>query len=93
MKLALFGLGKMGLNMARRLCRGAIAVVGYNRLQTIEQSIAVPVMTYVLFVRFTSQDQKGYGNGLLAMMRNVFGGHAIIHNDNAANDAQGGGNA
>lgn len=35
MKLALFGLGKMGANMARRLCWGGIEVVGYNRSQTI----------------------------------------------------------
>ncbi len=31
MRLALIGLGKMGANMARRLCRGGIEVVGYNR--------------------------------------------------------------
>ncbi len=31
MKLAMIGLGKMGGNMARRLCRGGISVVGYNR--------------------------------------------------------------
>ncbi len=31
MKLAIIGLGKMGGNMTRRLCRGGIEVVGYNR--------------------------------------------------------------
>ncbi len=31
MRIALIGLGKMGANMARRLCRGGIEVVGYNR--------------------------------------------------------------
>lgn len=31
MKLAIVGPGKMGANMARRLCRGGVALVGYNR--------------------------------------------------------------
>ena len=31
MRLAMIGLGKMGGNMARRLCRGGIEVVGYDR--------------------------------------------------------------
>jgi 6-phosphogluconate dehydrogenase len=31
MKLAMIGLGKMGGNMVRRLCRGGIEVVGYDR--------------------------------------------------------------
>ncbi len=31
MRIALIGLGKMGANMARRLSRGGIEVVGYNR--------------------------------------------------------------
>lgn len=40
MRLALFGLGKMGANMARRLCRGGIEVVGYNRSPEITQTLA-----------------------------------------------------
>ena len=31
MQLGLIGLGKMGANMARRLCRKGIEVVGYDR--------------------------------------------------------------
>ncbi|MEJ2566159.1 MAG: decarboxylating 6-phosphogluconate dehydrogenase [Gammaproteobacteria bacterium] len=31
MRMLMMGLGKMGANMARRLCRGGIEVVGYNR--------------------------------------------------------------
>ncbi len=40
MRLAMIGLGKMGGNMVRRLCRGGIEVVGYNRSQEIVQSLA-----------------------------------------------------
>jgi len=39
MQIALFGLGKMGANMARRLCRGGIQVVGYNRSPDIVQAL------------------------------------------------------
>lgn len=40
MRIALFGLGKMGANMARRLRRGGIEVVGFNRSQDIVQTLA-----------------------------------------------------
>ena len=40
MRMALIGLGKMGGNMARRLCRGGIEVVGYNRSQEIVKTLA-----------------------------------------------------
>jgi 6-phosphogluconate dehydrogenase len=28
-------------------------------------------------MRFSSQDKEGYGNKMLSMMRNAFGGHLI----------------
>ena len=40
MRMAMVGLGKMGANMARRLCRGGIEVVGYNRSPQIVQTLA-----------------------------------------------------
>ena len=40
MRLAMIGLGKMGANMARRLCRHGIEVVGYNRSPQITQTLA-----------------------------------------------------
>ncbi len=40
MRIALIGLGKMGANMARRLRRGGIEVVGYNRSDDITQQLA-----------------------------------------------------
>ncbi len=39
MKLAMIGLGKMGGNMVRRLRRGGIEVVGYNRSPEIVQTL------------------------------------------------------
>ena len=40
MKLAMFGLGRMGSNMARRLLRGGIGVVGWNRSRGILDTLA-----------------------------------------------------
>jgi len=40
MRLAMIGLGRMGGNMARRLCRGGIEVVGYNRTRKVTDEIA-----------------------------------------------------
>jgi len=40
MRMAMVGLGKMGGNMARRLCRGGIEVVGYNRSSEIVKTLA-----------------------------------------------------
>lgn len=40
MRLAILGLGRMGANMARRMVRGGIEVVGYNRSQGIVQELA-----------------------------------------------------
>lgn len=40
MQVAIIGLGKMGANMARRLCRARHQVIGYNRSPEIVQELA-----------------------------------------------------
>ncbi|MFZ5621724.1 MAG: phosphogluconate dehydrogenase (NAD(+)-dependent, decarboxylating) [Pseudomonadota bacterium] len=40
MRMAMIGLGRMGANMARRLCRGGIEVVGYNRSPEVVDELA-----------------------------------------------------
>jgi len=45
--------------------------------EAIDQGVSAPVMTLALFARFASQDAEGYGNRLLSMMRNAFGGHVV----------------
>ncbi len=45
------------------------------------QGTPAPVLALALHMRFASQDQAGYGNRLLAMMRNAFGGHAVTKKD------------
>ena len=40
MRLAMLGLGRMGGNMARRLLRGAVEVVGYNRSPAMVEELA-----------------------------------------------------
>ena len=45
--------------------------------ESIDQGIATPVLTLALHMRFASQDNRGYGNRMLSMMRNAFGGHFV----------------
>ena len=45
--------------------------------EAIDLGVSAPVMTLALQMRFASQDKEGYGNRLLSLMRNAFGGHAI----------------
>lgn len=45
--------------------------------EAIDLGVAAPVISLALAMRFASQDQRGYANRLLAMMRNAFGGHAV----------------
>jgi 6-phosphogluconate dehydrogenase len=43
----------------------------------VEQNMAAPVITLSLLQRFLSQDEEGFSNKLLAVLRNKFGGHDI----------------
>ncbi|MBD3671019.1 MAG: decarboxylating 6-phosphogluconate dehydrogenase [Gammaproteobacteria bacterium] len=45
--------------------------------ESIEQGVAAPVLALALQMRFASQNEEAYGNRVLAMMRNAFGGHAL----------------
>ena len=49
----------------------------WTAVEAIDQGQALPVISMALAMRFASQDQEGYANRLLAMMRNAFGGHAV----------------
>jgi len=49
----------------------------WTAIEAIEQGVSAPVMTLALQMRFSSQDAEGYGNRLLSVMRNAFGGHAM----------------
>ena len=46
-------------------------------LEGVEQNMAAPVITLSLLQRFLSQDEEGFSNKLLAVLRNKFGGHDI----------------
>jgi 6-phosphogluconate dehydrogenase len=47
-------------------------------LESVDQGTPAPVITLALAMRFASQGQSDYANRLLAMMRNAFGGHAVV---------------
>lgn len=48
-------------------------------VEAVDQGVAAPVLTLALQMRFTSQNETGYGYRLLSAMRNAFGGHAVKH--------------
>ncbi|HHO69946.1 MAG TPA: decarboxylating 6-phosphogluconate dehydrogenase [Halothiobacillus sp.] len=50
--------------------------------EAIDLGVAAPVITLALQMRLDSQDAEGYGNRVLSVMRNAFGGHAIVPSDN-----------
>jgi len=47
----------------------------WTMLEAIDQGVAAPVISLALQMRFASQDQFGFGNRILSVMRNAFGGH------------------
>jgi 6-phosphogluconate dehydrogenase len=44
----------------------------------IEESVPAPVITTSLFARFRSRMEDTFADKMLAMMRNQFGGHAVV---------------
>ena len=48
-------------------------------IEAVDQGVAAPVLTLALQMRFSSQNETGYGYRLLSTMRNAFGGHAMKH--------------
>lgn len=49
----------------------------WTAIEAVEQGVAAPVMTTALYMRFVSQDERGYPFRMLSMMRNAFGGHKM----------------
>ncbi len=45
--------------------------------ESIAQGVPAPVLAMALYMRFASQDNEGYANRMLSMMRKAFGGHTI----------------
>ena len=50
----------------------------WTALEAVEQGIPAPVMSLALMMRFASQGRSDYADKLLAMMRQRFGGHAVV---------------
>jgi 6-phosphogluconate dehydrogenase len=59
----------------------------WTALESVEQGVPTPVMTLALMMRYATQGANDYPARLLAMMRNAFGGHAVL---GAAKDDFGG---
>jgi 6-phosphogluconate dehydrogenase len=50
----------------------------WTAAEAIEQGIPAPVLSLALAMRFASQGKAAYTDRILAMMRNRFGGHAVV---------------
>jgi 6-phosphogluconate dehydrogenase len=44
----------------------------------IDESVPAPIITHSLFARFRSRMEDTFADKMLAMMRNQFGGHAVV---------------
>ena len=53
----------------------------WTAIEAIDQGVPAPVMTQAIIARFESQGGGDYTAKLLASMRNAFGGHAVLPND------------
>jgi len=49
----------------------------WTAVEGVELGVPTPVMSLALMMRFASQGRGDYGDRLLAMMRQAFGGHAV----------------
>jgi 6-phosphogluconate dehydrogenase len=50
----------------------------------IEEAVPAPVIAASLFARFRSREADSFADRMLAMMRNEFGGHAVVSSEAAA---------
>ncbi len=53
----------------------------------IDEAVPIPIIAESLFARFRSRMENTFGDRMLAMMRNQFGGHAVVR-DAGAESAQ-----
>jgi 6-phosphogluconate dehydrogenase len=49
----------------------------------IERAVPMPAITSALYTRFATRDVHAFGPRLLAALRNQFGGHAVLKDDEA----------
>jgi 6-phosphogluconate dehydrogenase len=49
----------------------------------VDRAVPLPVITAALFHRFETRDVNAFAPRLLAALRNQFGGHAVLIDDQA----------
>jgi len=73
MKLAMIGLGKMGMNMARRLMPDSHEIIAYDLSKEAVQEITAEGATGA-----ASLQQVPFTDRVLSALRREFGGHAVV---------------
>lgn len=85
MDSGIVGLGRMGGNMARRLTRSGVRVVGFDPDPRVRAALAAEgtieaadtAIALALMSRFDSQGKADFVHQMLAMMRTGSGGHPV----------------
>ncbi len=79
MELGMIGLGRMGINMVRRLLRAGrvsdSAEVRWMIVVAIDESVSAPVLSAALYERFSSRSEGNFAGKVLSALRYQFGGH------------------
>jgi 6-phosphogluconate dehydrogenase len=68
--------------------QGVVADSGEGRWtgqDAVDRAVPLPVITTALYTRFATRDINAFAPRLLAALRNQFGGHAVLINDEAHN--------
>jgi 6-phosphogluconate dehydrogenase len=52
--------------------------------EAMDLSVPVPALVLALMARYQSRQPDGFGNKVIAALRNEFGGHAVKREDQAA---------
>jgi 6-phosphogluconate dehydrogenase len=81
-EIGLIGLGKLGMNVVRRLeqFKGYVQDSGESRwmiANPIEKEVPVPTLTTALFTRVRPRQIGPYPEKILAALRNGFDGYAV----------------
>jgi 6-phosphogluconate dehydrogenase (decarboxylating) len=79
MEMGMVGLGRTGGNMVLRLLKKGHRPIACDRSDEAVQGLeAAPAITLALYERLRSRLEDTFTDKMLAMMRNQFGGHAVV---------------
>ena len=67
--------------------QGVAGRLGTNQISRMNLSVPAPVLVLSLMARYQSRQPDGFGNKVIAALRNEFGGHPVKSEEQAATAA------